>query len=172
MIKLIALASPAVGGAVAMLAGAPSGDPRFSPQGSDRPRRRPWLFYDTASLDRMRQMLAADAKADAALKKRGEELLAAGLVPETVDYVAPGNQITEMGMTLGLLFHLTGEKRYADKLRAAMLHFTGYVRWSAPEFATRTPPWHSELNTAQFSFGYSTGYDALHDFLTRNIARI
>ncbi len=123
----------------------------------------------------MRQMLAADAGADAALKQRGEELLAAEPVPESVamigggqqaHYAKPGNQITETGLTLGLLFQLTGDRRYAEKLREALLYYTHYVRWAGPGLAERIPPWHSELDTTTFSFGYAAGYDALHGFLS------
>jgi hypothetical protein len=71
-----------------------------------------------------------------------------------------------MGLTLGLLFQLTGDRRYADKLREAMLYYTNYVRWTAQSFGHRTPPWYSELDTAKFSFGYATGYDALYAVLS------
>ncbi len=37
---------------------------------------------------------------------------------------------------------------------------------AARVFAERVPPWHSELNTARFCFGYGAGYDAIHTFLS------
>ena len=74
--------------------------------------------------------------------------------------------MSEMGLTLGLLYQLTGEQRYADKLREAMLYYANYVRWRGQNFEHRAPPWYSELDTAKFGFGYATGYDALHAFLS------
>jgi oligo-alginate lyase len=184
LIKLVALASPALYGSGGLLADAEAGGAasdwlgqadHAGPASSERMLRRPRLFYNVESLRRMRQMLAADSGADVALKKRGEELLSAELIPESVamigggqqaHYAKPGNQISEMGLTLGLLFQLTGDQRYAEKLREALLYYTHYVRWAGPELAERIPPWHSELDTTTFSFGYAAGYDALHGYLS------
>lgn len=180
LIKLMALASPALCGSASLLAdslegGLVEGESTAKPGDSVQTKQRPRLFYNAESLNRMRAMLAADPDADAALKKRGEELLAAELVPEAVaeigggqqaNYAKPGNQITEMGLTLGLLFQLTGDQRYADKLREALLYYTHYVRWAGPGLAERVPPWHSELDTTKFSLGYAAGYDALHRVLS------
>jgi len=179
LIKLMTMASPALCGTAGMPAALPvafqSSDPAVGKPAAVREMHRPRLFYDAASLDRMKQMLASDASADAALKKRGEELMAADLYPESVaeigggqqaNYITPGNQIAEMGLTLGLLYHLTGDEKYASKLRDALLYYTHYVRWAGQGLADRVPPWHSELDTTKFSFGYAAGYDALHDFFS------
>src|SRR5262249_33004002 len=82
------------------------------------------------------------------------------------NYGTPAAQAAEMGLTLGLLHHLTGDDRYAAKLRAALLHYASYVRWAGQSFEKRDPAWHSQLDTAKFSFGYARGYDALRDGLT------
>lgn len=133
------------------------------------------LFYDANSLRRLKHLLVSDADARIALNARGAELLAAKLVPESTaergggqhaNYGEPGNQISEMGLTLGLLFHLTDDRRYAEKLRETMLYYATYARWTGQGLADRVPQWHSELNTAKFSFGFSTGYDALRNFLS------
>lgn len=171
LIKLLVIASPALSSWTPSLASTEHSDEVVS----GGQHRHPRLFYNSISLERMQQMLASDANANALLKRRGEELVAAAFVPEKVaeigggqqaNYATPGNQIAEMGLTLGLLFHLTGDRRYAAKLRDAMLYYINYVRWAGPELAVRNPPWHSELDTELFSFGYSAGYDALHDFLS------
>lgn len=175
LIKLMALASPAFCGSSALLA-SPTHDQSAVHSGATvRPPRRPRLFYNAASLDRMKRLLASDSNARMALIKYGEELLAADLIPETnaergsgagASYRVPGIQITEMGLTLGLLFHLTGETRYAEKLRSALLYYSSYSRWMGEAFLKRSPSWHSELNTAKFSFGFASGYDALHGYLS------
>jgi len=174
VLKLMALAGPAFWGAGSPAAGQAPGDAagkKASGEGG-----RPRLFYNAASLERLKKMLAAHAEADAALKKRGEELLAADFYPESVaeegggqqaNYITPATQMAEMGLTLGLLFRLTGEARYAEKVRDAMLYYGQYERWAGPELIERRPPWHSELDTTTFSFGYACGYDALHGWLKR-----
>lgn len=171
----MALASPALCGSDTFLsAAAPSSTPIHQP-GAQEYGRHPRLFYNAESLDRLKRMLAANPEADAALKARGDKLLAAEFIPETVaeigggqqaQYILPAIQISEMGLTLGLLFHLTGDTRYAEKLRAALLYYILYVRWAGPELIQRIPPWHSELDTATFSFGYAAGYDALYSYLS------
>ena len=172
---MMAMASPAICGGDLLLESAAYGQSSDGGAIANASSRHPRLFYNRASLDRMRQMLASNTVANAGLKKRGEELLEVELIPENVaergggqhaNYGEPGNQVAEMGMMLGLLYHMSGDKRYAEKLRGAMLHYAQYVRWAGQGLADRVPPWHSELNTAKFSFGYSTGYDALHDMLS------
>ncbi len=122
-------------------------------------------------------MLAANPDAHTALKALGQKLLDVNFVPETIaeigggqqaNYITPARQISDMGLTLGLLYQLTGDTSYARKLRAALLYYIRYVRWAGPELIQRIPPWHSELDTATFSFGYAAGYDALYNYLSES----
>jgi hypothetical protein len=175
LIKLMLLAGPIMSRPISLFAAATSPSSKASGTGQNAQPSRPRLFYNAASLDRLRQSLASDAVADKALKKRGEELLATDFIPESVamsgpgqqqNFGAPGDQMSEMGLTLGLLYHLTGDKRYADKLREAMFYYAQYASWTAPGFPHRSPPWYSELDTAKFGFGYAAGYDALRDVLS------
>ena len=175
LIKLMTLAGAAMCRPVSLLADVIPGQIADTETGADLIAVHPRLFYNAASLERLRQALATDAAAEANLKSSGEELLAAAFIPETVamrgsgqhaHYGLPGGQMSDMGLTLGLLYHLTGDRRYADRLRDAMLYYSNYIRWTGESFERRLPPWHSELDTAKFSFGYATGYDALHDFLS------
>ncbi len=175
LIKLMSLAGVAICHPVSLLADAVPAH-TINVADSVAPQTvHPRLFYNAASLERMRQMLVTEVATDGALKKRGEELLAAALIPESAamhgggqhaSYGEPGNQMSEMGLTLGLLFQLTGDRRYADKLREAMLYYAKYVRWTGQSFEHRAPAWYSELDTAKFSFGYASGYDALYAFLS------
>lgn len=175
LIKWIAIACPALGASTPLWGSRKESELEAKGPTPGHHPAHPRLYYSAASLDRIRQTLASHPEADAALKKHGEELLAAELIPESVaeigggqqaNYIKPANQIAEMGLTLGLLFHLTGEAKYADKLRDALLYYTHYVRWAGQGLADRSPPWHSELDTELFSFGYATGYDALHSVLS------
>jgi hypothetical protein len=171
LIKLMTLAGAAMSRPASLLAEVVPGQAADGRAEADHPR----LYYNAASLEDLRQRLATEVAVDANLKRRGEELLAADLIPETAamvgegqhaNYGEPGNQMSDMGLTLGLLYQLTGDKRYADKLREAMSYYAHYARWTAQSFGRRSPPWYSELDTAKFSFGYATGYDALHAFLS------
>jgi hypothetical protein len=175
LIKRLALASAAIYRPVSLLADVNDGTAAKAGTGTSQTTSHPRLFYNAASLENLRQALATDASANAELKKHGNRLLADALVPETVamrgegqhaSFGKPGDQMSDMGQTLGLLYQLTGEQRYGDKLREAMLYYSNYTCWTGPRFEQRSPPWYSELDTAKFSFGYATGYDALHAFLS------
>lgn len=175
LIKWTTLAAAAICGPASLLAGVVSSPGTDAQSGAAAPMRHPRLFYNAASLQQLHQMLATDVAAEARLKNSGRQWLAAELVPEAVamqgqgqhaNYGRPGDQMSDMGLTLGLLYHLTGDKRYADKLREAMLFYARYVRWTGQSFERRSPPWHSELDTAKFSFGFATGYDALRGILS------
>ena len=175
LIKMMTLAGAAMCRPVSLLADVIPGQIANARSIGEQTTVHPRLFYNTASLEPLRQALAADAAADASLKNSGKELLAAAFIPERAamqgsgqhaHYGLPGGQISDMGLTLGLLYQLTGDRRYAEKLRDAMLYYSKYVRWTGQSFEHRAPPWNSELDTAKFSFGYATGYDALHDFLS------
>ncbi|MGA2269961.1 MAG: heparinase II/III family protein [Bryobacteraceae bacterium] len=158
------------------LAAAQASAQRSSP--NDWTAARPRLYFSSQT--------AADLRArvdrDPAFKQKwtrlmdgARRLLDASFVTEEVaargggqhaNYGQPGNQISAMGLTLGLAYHVTGEKPYAGKLRDALLDYAGYQRWNGPGQEGRAPQWHSELNGARFCFGFGVGYDAIHQFLT------
>jgi oligo-alginate lyase len=175
LIKMMALASAAMCRPISLLAEVIPGQAADTKISKDSLADHPRLFYNAASLERLRQILVTDVAAAADLKKHGEALMTARLIPESMamrgegqqaNYGEPGDQMSDMGLTLGLLYQLTGDKRYVDKLRAAMLYYSDYGRWTAQSFGHRSPPWYSELDTAKFGFGYATGYDALHAVLS------
>jgi len=175
VIKLMAVANAAICCPVSLLADGVPVKSEDTGVRTGKSMSHPRLFYNPASLGQLRQILATDADAETKLKKSGKQWIAAELIPEAVamrgpgqhaDYGEPGNQISDMGLTLGLLYQLTGEKQYADKLREALLYYAKYVRWTGQQFEQRSPAWHSELDTSKFSFGFATGYDALHAFLS------
>ena len=175
LIKMLTLTGAAMCRPIPLLAEVIPGQIADAKIRQDQLANHPRLFYDTASLERLRQLLLTDVAAAADLKKHGEGLLTAKLIPESVamsgegqhaNYGKPGDQMSEMGLALGLLYQLTHDRRYAGKLREAMLYYSNYVRWTAQSFGHRSPPWHSELDTAKFGFGYATGYDALYAVLS------
>ena len=44
------------------------------------------------------------------------------------NYKRPSSQVSSMGATLGLAYQLTGDKRYAEKLRDALIHYGSLSR--------------------------------------------
>src|SRR5437879_4577001 len=138
---------------------------------------RPRLYFDAREIERIRRLSASDGEFKrrwAAILDSAKRMLDVRLIPETeaergggqhANYGAPGGQISGMGLTLGLAYHVTGDKQYAEKLRQAMLQYAAYKRWYGQGLDGRVPPWHSELNTARFCYGFGIGYDALREYL-------
>ncbi|UCD48643.1 MAG: heparinase II/III family protein [Phycisphaerales bacterium] len=137
--------------------------------------RRPRLFFTPEKVQRLQQRLERDERARAGwqrIKERADRQLGEDLVSKEYaeggtgqhgNYGRPSNQMAGMGSALGLAYRMTGSEDYARKLREAMIHYGRFARWAGD--AHHTPPWHSELNTARFCFGYAVAYDSIHDFL-------
>lgn len=142
-------------------------------QETDRPPR---LFFPPEKIEQLKQRIESEPRiADGwrQIKERADRQLKEELVPQEYaeggsgqhgNYGRPSNQMASMGANLGLAFRVTGNETYARKLRDALLHHNHLTRWAGD--AHHTPPWHSELNTARFCFGYAVGYDCLRDFLS------
>ena len=136
----------------------------------------PRLFFTAERIKLLRERAAEDAifkEASDKLIERAERLLDAKLVSKESaeggsgqhgNYGQPSGQISDMGPALGFAYQMTGDKRYAEKLRDALIHYSRLSRWAGD--ANNEPPWHSELNTARFCYGYAVGYDSIYDFLS------
>ncbi|MBD3183141.1 hypothetical protein GF312_12675 [Candidatus Poribacteria bacterium] len=139
---------------------------------------RPRLFFTSKRIERFRDHIKRQGKLREAwlkLIQRAEGLLEAEFVPEEYaekgsgqhgNYGRPSSQVRDIGGTLGLVYHITGDKRYAEKLQETLFYYGNYRRWCGLQFTTWDPPWHSELNTARFCYGYAVGYDCIYDFLS------
>jgi hypothetical protein len=140
--------------------------------------RRPRLFYDQARIGELRAQIQPGkplASQWSAILENANGLLRAELIEEATANQGAGDdagfgrasqQIASMAFTLGIAYHLSGEQRYAEKLRQALLHFGSYHSWHGPGFPRRVPAWHSELNTARFCVAFGVGLDALYSFLS------
>jgi hypothetical protein len=138
--------------------------------------RRPRLFFTAKRIDELRQRIEKEGPVKDAwenILKRADRTLDERLVSKEYadggsgqhgNYGRPSSQIANMAGTLGLAYQMTGQKRYADKLTEALLHYGTLRRWAGD--AKREPPWNSELNTARFCYGYAVGYDSIHDCLS------
>lgn len=138
----------------------------------------PRMLFDAERLKKLRQALKSSAplqEAEARLIYKAEEMLEQDLVSEQAadgensqhgNYGIPSGQLRRMGLTLGLAYQLTGEMKYAEKLKKALLHYGKYEKWHGRGLLERPTPWHSELNTVNFCFGYAIGFDCIQDILS------
>ncbi len=137
---------------------------------------RPRLFFTPEKMSRLQQRIEQDDRFRQAwlrLQERADRQLkdklvtkehAEGGTGQHGNYGAPGGQIASMAPTLGLAYRMTGNREYARKLKEALLYYSELTRWAGD--AGNVPPWHSELNTARFCFGYAVGYDCIYDCLS------
>jgi hypothetical protein len=137
---------------------------------------RPRLFHTPDKIEELRRRIEHDGRSREAwlrIKQRADRMVTEELVSKEYaeggtgqhgNYGRPSRQVANMASTLGLAYRMTGKRVYAEKLKEALLHYGKLTRWAGD--AHRTPPWHSELNTARFCFGYAVGYDCIHDFLS------
>lgn len=159
----------------APLPAAPAGDVSASSNAAQSPATPPRLFFTPERIARLRTRMETEPPVRVAweqLRDRANRLLNEKLVAladaesgrgQHGNYGRPSSQIAHLGSTLGLAYRLTGEIRYAAKLKEALLHYAQLQRWAGD--AGWDPPWHSELNTARFCFGYAIGLDSIRDAL-------
>ena len=143
-------------------------------------RQYPGLLYTKCRVDELRRRIEERVEFRTAWQRisdKAEALLLEEFFPEERvdepdnqhgDYAKPGDQIGRMAMTLGLAYQVTGHSRYAEKLRSALLYYSRYQKWHGKGLRRNDPPWHSELNTARFCFGFAVGYDSIHDYLSES----
>ncbi|MFH1719390.1 MAG: heparinase II/III family protein [Planctomycetota bacterium] len=146
--------------------------------GSSFTTSHPRLFFTPERMDLFRARVEQEntfREAWLKVRERADRMLDEKLVSKEYaeggtgqhgNYGRPSSQVGTMGSVLGLAYRMTGEQRYAEKLREALLHYGQLKRWAGD--AKRDPPWHSELNTARFCYGYAVGYDCIYDFLSES----
>lgn len=67
---------------------------------------------------------------------------------------------------LALAYQMTGEKKYADKIKDMLLATAKTKSWGNGEMLARTPAWRSELQMAHRSYQVAVAYDVIYDLLT------
>lgn len=95
-----------------------------------------------------------------ALIKQGESFLSAALVPYQLDaaqlrLTAP-HQTQDQIAVLSLLYRLTGDRRYADKVKSHLLHYAAFPDWNDKKHF---------LDTGIMSYSMALGYDWIYDTL-------
>lgn len=115
------------------------------------------------------------------LLQESKTALAEALYPESYadaentqhgHYNVPGDQLIRFANVLGMRYVLDGDAECADKLKEALLQYAAYDKWIGSECLRKTPPWHSELNTARFLYGMAVGFDCIRDRLTQEERRV
>ena len=70
------------------------------------------------------------------------------------------------GLLLGLVYRMTGEEKFASKLKALLLDYTSKNTWEGSTLLKRNPPWIGGLGTSHTSYDIAVGFDCIYDYLT------
>lgn len=67
---------------------------------------------------------------------------------------------------LGLAYRMTGEEKFASKLKDILLDYSSRNTWEGQTLLKRNPPWTAGLGTSHTSYDIALGYDCIYDYLT------
>ena len=67
---------------------------------------------------------------------------------------------------LGLVYRVTGEEKFAGKLKDILLDYVARDTWEGKTLLSRIPPWSAGLSTSHTSYDIALGYDCIYNYLT------
>ena len=68
--------------------------------------------------------------------------------------------------TLGLVYRVTGDTRFAKRIKEILFQTISKQTWEGRELLQRTPPWKGGLGTAHTTFYVSIGFDCAYEYLS------
>ncbi|WP_158843869.1 heparinase II/III-family protein [Algibacter sp. L1A34] len=70
------------------------------------------------------------------------------------------------GLLLGLVYRMTGEEKFASKLKEILLSYTSKKTWEGATLLKRTPAWKAGLGTSHTSYDIAMGFDCIYNYLS------
>ncbi len=149
------------------------------------PRQHPYLFFSADDLPRLRELAATEPWSQAAdlIVRSAEAVVSADIPPEpdegpdqprdeqgnyTAEYLRihyefydAGHAINDIVPTLAMAWLLTGDRRFADRAKQWLLHYSTWKQWSVRSALADNQSAHSYM-------GLAIGYDWLYDQLTED----
>jgi hypothetical protein len=123
----------------------------------------PYLFFTADNVARLKERVQKEP----ALAEAWAGVLASA--NRAVEPPAPGGRAGPPGggmEQLCLAYRMTGEQKFAEKIRELLLRQCERPMWNESEMLRRDPPWHSALGTAATCYTVALGYDCIHDDLS------
>lgn len=120
-------------------------------------RTHSYLLHTDANIARLKEQVKNDPEVKQAWEhqlQKAEELL------KRDRNGAPDFQ------ELGLAYRMTGDARFAERIKQTLLQVNSQETWEGKELLNRTPSWKGGLGVAHTSFYVAIGYDCAYDFLT------
>ncbi len=67
---------------------------------------------------------------------------------------------------LGLVYRMSGEEKYAKRIKETLLNEISRDVWEGKELLQRTPAWNAGLGAAHTTYNTSLGFDCIYGYLT------
>ena len=117
--------------------------------------KRPALLYTPERIAQVKQRMEEEPKLEEAWKE----------IKQTADQELKRTRIDKADY-LSLAYLMTGDQRYAGKVKDILLDAVKAESWSNAEMLARRPAWRSDLNMAHKSFLAAIAYDAVYNELS------
>ena len=125
-------------------------------------QKHPYLFFTKDKVDQLKNRMKTDTLINNSWKhilSEADALLIKGDARVKIDY-------------LSLAWLVTGDRKYADKVKSVLVTLCSQNTWSNEEMMKRSPAWTSDLKTAQNCWAVAIGYDAVYDALSADEKKI
>jgi hypothetical protein len=119
-------------------------------------QKHPYLFFTKDKVDQLKNRMKTDTLINNSWKhmlSEADDLLIKGDAKAKIDY-------------LSLAYLVTGEEKYAGKVKEVLLKLCTQKTWSNEEMMKREPAWTSDLKTAENCWTVAIGYDAVYNTLS------
>ena len=116
-----------------------------------------YLLHTDANIARLKEQVKNDPEVKQAWEhqlQKAEELLK-----------RDRNAVADL-QELGLAYRMTGDTRFAERIKQTLLQAIGQETWEGKDLLKRTPPWKGGLGVAHSSFFVSIGYDCAYEYLS------
>ncbi|MCK9222981.1 MAG: heparinase II/III family protein [Limnochordia bacterium] len=131
----------------------------------------PRVLVNTAGLQRINEAMETDIQlyrtVRTVLGRAAEALYSTWESKEPKDnYGGVADSAIWQVETMGIAYLLTGDMRYANRLKEIALSVAKFERWVAPSFDRYDPPWISTLESSTFTAAVGLVYDWCYDLFT------
>jgi len=117
---------------------------------------RPHLFYTDQKISELKAQIKQDTAINSAW------LFVLAKADKALGQPNPAGATDE----LGLAYRMTGDAKYAAKLKDILLIACKKTSWESVEMLNRDPAWHAGLNSADQSYKVAMGFDCIYDYLS------
>lgn len=120
-------------------------------------QKRNYLLYTDENIERLNEQI----KNNELIKNQWDTLY-----KKAKDLLKKEKLKSTDGLLLGLVYRMTGEEKFASKLKALLLDYISKNTWEGSTLLKRNPPWIGGLGTSHTSYDIAVGFDCIYNYLT------